>query len=112
MDGSGSLYVLTVFPLSAEIVHSYFSESPSKSLLPAADSFTFRGTAPPRTLVVACTNGVRAPELYSIRTSFELSLFLNQLLPYSNTYKSPFGPNLISMGSIGWYDGRKRSIDL
>src|SRR4051812_38834337 len=112
MDGFGSLYVLVVLPLSVTMVHSYFKESLSKSRLPAAERLTFSGTVPPCTLAAACTSGVRLPELYSIRTSLELSLFLNQLLPYSRTYKSPFGPNLISIGSMGWYVGRKRSIDL
>src|SRR5882724_8286464 len=82
----------------------YFNRSPSASIVPAADRVISNGTVPPCLLVEAVTVGLRLPALYSIRTSLALSLLPNQTLPYSNTYRSPSGPNFISIGSIGWYD--------
>ena len=77
------------------------SGSPSKSRVPAADSVARNGTVPPMRLADARAFGARFPALYSIRTSFASSLFWNQRLPYSRTYRSPSGPNLRSIGSIG-----------
>ncbi len=93
------------------IVHVYRNESSSKSVVPDEASVMRRGTAPAGLSTPAATTGLRLPAVYSMRTRRASSLPENQRVPYSSMYRSPLGPNSMSIGLLNLWLCMNRSMD-
>src|SRR5688572_25689965 len=108
--GCGILKVFFIgFPV---MIHSYFKESWSKSMVPAELSCTFMGADPLILLADIFTSGLRLPASYWIFTSLAFGFPEYHFVPYSRIYRSPSGEKFMSRTLLKFSLGRKGSIDL